>query len=136
VLRAPRHVAALYTRNCVQGKRVELAQQLMAAKKAVVPVPVASADPASTSSPQSAQIADAIARNDQGKHVDGKGGSGKPDRKKRGPGVYRVRAGDSLAAIAREHDCDVSTLAKHNKLRSPSYTIKPGQRLKLDGCDG
>jgi membrane-bound lytic murein transglycosylase D len=141
VLRAPKHVAALYTRNCVQGKRVELAQQLMAAKKAVVPVPVAAADPASTSSPQSAQIADAIARNDQGKRTDdkdsrGKGSQGKNDRKKRGPGVYRVRAGDSLAAIAREHDCDVSTLAKHNKLRSPSYTIKPGQRLKLDGCDG
>jgi membrane-bound lytic murein transglycosylase D len=48
--------------------------------------------------------------------------------------VYRVRAGDSLAAIAREHDCDVSTLARQNKLKKPSYMIKPGQRLKLDGC--
>lgn len=138
VLRAPKHVTALYTRNCVQGKRVELAQQLMAANKSIASV-VAYSDPASASSPQSAQIADAIASGDPSKKVaarDGKGGSGRSDRKKRSPATYRVRAGDSLAAIAREHDCDVSTLAKHNKLKSPGYMIKPGQRLKLDGCDG
>jgi membrane-bound lytic murein transglycosylase D len=133
-LRAPKHVAALYARNCVQGKRVELANTLMAANKSVVPVAIASVDPATTSSPQSAGIADAIVRDDKDK---GKGGSGKAaDRKKKAPTTYRVRAGDSLAAIAREHDCDVTTLAKRNKLKSPGFMIKPGQRLKLDGCDG
>jgi membrane-bound lytic murein transglycosylase D len=132
-LRAPRHVAALYTRNCTQGKRADLADQLMAANKTIVPVAMASVDPATTSSPQSAKIADAIVSDDQGS----KAGAGKKAAKKKpAAGTYRVRAGDSLVAIAREHDCDVSTLAKHNKLKSPGYMIKPGQRLKLDGCDG
>jgi membrane-bound lytic murein transglycosylase D len=39
--------------------------------------------------------------------------------------VYRVRSGDSLIAIAKDHDCDVSQLAKANKLKSPAYRIKP-----------
>jgi membrane-bound lytic murein transglycosylase D len=56
----------------------------------------------------------------------------KPRKKK--PHDYRVRPGDSLIAIAREHSCDVGELAKANRLRSPSYMIKPGQRLKLKGC--
>ncbi len=49
---------------------------------------------------------------------------------------YRVRSGDSLLAIAREHGCDVSVLARENRIKSPGYRIKPGQRLKLKGCEG
>jgi membrane-bound lytic murein transglycosylase D len=47
-----------------------------------------------------------------------------------------VRAGDSLIAIAKDHSCEVATLAKANKIKAPSYRIKPGQRLKLTGCEG
>ena len=54
--------------------------------------------------------------------------------RKKQPNDYRVRPGDSLIAIAREHSCDVSELAKANRLRSPAYMIRPGQRLKLKGC--
>ena len=113
MLRAPKRVATLYGRNCVQGPRAELAQQLMRANKAYVPagdVMVASTMTASTPTPA-------------------------PEKKKR-VRDYRVRAGDSLLAIAREHSCDVTVLAKENRLRSPAYLIKPGQRLKLKGCEG
>ncbi len=48
--------------------------------------------------------------------------------------TYRVRNGDTLAAIARRHDCDGAIqLAKANGLRAP-YVIRAGQTLKLTGC--
>ena len=43
---------------------------------------------------------------------------------------YRVKAGDTLYAIAWKMGLDVKTLAKRNNLKSP-YTIFPGQRLNL-----
>jgi membrane-bound lytic murein transglycosylase D len=127
-LRAPKRVATLYTRNCVQGKHVELAQQLMAANKAIAPAYEASA---ASSSEQ--QLADAMSRGDRGKQ------SGRDDRggkKTKRPGLYRVRPGDSLLAIAQKHSCDVDTLAKKNRIKSPRYRIQPGQHLKLEGCEG
>jgi membrane-bound lytic murein transglycosylase D len=48
---------------------------------------------------------------------------------------YRVRPGDSLLAIAREHSCDLTVLAKANRLKAPGYMIKPNQHLKLKGCE-
>ena len=80
----------------------------------------------------SATVADAMAQGDQGKR---RARAETAKKKKKGPGVYRVRSGDSLIAIAKEHGCDVSDLAKANRLRSPGYMIKPGQRLKLSGCE-
>jgi membrane-bound lytic murein transglycosylase D len=114
-LRAPKRAAALYSRNCVQGPRAALAQELGRANRAWMPAGVAVAMGGGGSAASAAV---------------------EPRKKRRGPGVYRVRSGDSLIAIAREHGCDLSDLAKANKLKSPGYLIKPGQRLKLAGCDG
>ena len=112
VLRAPKQAAALYPKHCVQGPRATLAQELIRANKLYAPVAVASPDAtASPSAPAS---------------------SAKSSKK---PRNYHVRPGDSLLAIAREHSCDVTSLAKANKLKSPNYMIKPGQRLKLQGCE-
>ena len=117
MLRAPKRVAALYAKNCVQGPRAALAQQLMRANKSYAPASVLVAD-SGASAPASAKPAPASS-------------------KKAAPRVrnYRVRPGDSLLAIAREHSCDVTALARENKLKSPHYMIKPGQRLKLRGCE-
>ena len=117
VLRAPKRVAGLYARNCVQGPRSTLAQQLMMANKSYAPVPTAgSVNPLTAVSPAPPPSSARKA---------------KPSR----PKDYRVRAGDSLLAIAREHNCDVSDLASENHLRAPGYLIKPGQRIKLQGCE-
>ena len=43
---------------------------------------------------------------------------------------YRVKAGDTLYAIAWKMGLDVKTLVKRNNLKSP-YTIYPGQLLNL-----
>ncbi len=124
-LRAPRRVGTLYTRNCVQGTHAELARQLVNANK--MDLPAAISPP-----PGSATISEAIARGDNGKQSSrDKAGS----KKKTRPPMYRVRAGDSLMAIAQEHGCDLANLAKSNRIQSPAYRIQPGQRLKLESCN-
>lgn len=48
---------------------------------------------------------------------------------------YTVRKGDTLAAIARKHRCaGVREIASLNRLRAPSYAIKPGQTLQIPMC--
>jgi membrane-bound lytic murein transglycosylase D len=49
---------------------------------------------------------------------------------------HKVRRGDNLVAIAREYSCDLTVLAKANRLKAPGYKISPGQKLKLTGCEG
>ena len=126
-LRAPKRVAMLYTRNCVQGKHAELAQHLVAAQKAYAPPYVAPVEAAPI------QLADATSRGDRGKQSRRDKADGKKQRR---AASYRVRPGDSLEAIAQKHSCDVDTLAKKNRIKSPGYRIQPGQHLKLEGCEG
>ncbi|KFN49011.1 transglycosylase SLT domain-containing protein [Arenimonas composti] len=50
--------------------------------------------------------------------------------------TYRVRSGDTLAAISRRNGCNgAEALARANGLRAP-YVIRAGQELKLVGCRG
>jgi len=117
MLRAPKRVTTLYARNCVQGPRSALAQELMRANKASAPASVqvayAGAAPSASAEPAPTPSKKAVPR----------------------PRNYKVRSGDSLLAIAREQSCDVTVLAKENKLKAPYYMIKPGQRLRLKGCE-
>ncbi len=46
------------------------------------------------------------------------------------PDSITVRKGDTLYALAKQHDITAKQLASINRLKSP-YTIKPGQTLKL-----
>ena len=52
------------------------------------------------------------------------------------PQEYRVVRGDTLVSIARRFGCGTKDLAKTNGIEPPRYQIRPGQRLKLDGCSG
>jgi membrane-bound lytic murein transglycosylase D len=131
VIRAPSRVAGLYTKNCISGPRAQLAQELGRANRDWMPVATSmGGGGASTSQTVSA----AMSAGDPSKKVASRDTDKK--KKKHAPGVYRVRSGDNLIAIAKDHNCDISQLAKANKLKSPGYMIKPGQRIKLDGCDG
>ena len=55
---------------------------------------------------------------------------------RRAPGAHKERTilMVSLGGIARKQQCNLADLAKANRLKKPSYAIKPGQVLKLEGC--
>ena len=47
---------------------------------------------------------------------------------------YSVQRGETLTSIAEKFQCDTGDLAEANKIKGPRYAIRPGQRLKLSGC--
>ena len=58
--------------------------------------------------------------------------TGKPaSAKKRN---YNVQRGETLTSIAQKFQCDMRMLAAANNLSGPRYSIRPGQRLRLEGC--
>ncbi len=114
-LRVPPLLPKLYRANCaVPSPRQQLAADLVAARKPVVisysppppPPPLAVERPSRASSKNSAKVK-----------------------------TYKVKRGDTMASIVRKMRCDdIKELGAANGLRAP-YAIRPGQTLKLVGCD-
>jgi murein DD-endopeptidase MepM/ murein hydrolase activator NlpD len=52
-----------------------------------------------------------------------------------GPGYYRVKSGDTLTRIARDHNQSVSNLMRWNKLDNPNQ-IDTGQVLRVEPPEG
>ena len=117
-LNATTRIAWLYRFNCTRGKRLELAQQLMASDVRSALVRVGDPMPANGPAASDASAAAPAAR--------------APAKPK--PRTYKVQRGDTLGGIARKQQCNLADLAKANRLKKPSYAIKPGQVLKLEGC--
>jgi len=116
VLRAPKHLTASYRDNCIQGPRAEMASELMRATKAA-DMPEYAAAASYVPEPAPAPVSKTHASSKKSKS-------------------HRVRRGDNLVGIAREYSCDLTVLAKANRLKAPAYRISPGQKLKLTGCEG
>jgi membrane-bound lytic murein transglycosylase D len=125
-------IAGLYGRYCVQGERAELARQLMAsdARTAVVQVGDIGPVPESTTTyvPGQGAVQATIA-------------TGKPapvvaKSKPRPAKTHVVRRGETLTRVAQQYQCDMRVLAKANGIKAPRYMVKPGQKLKLEGCRG
>jgi membrane-bound lytic murein transglycosylase D len=129
-LNATTKIVGLYNRWCVQGQRADLAHTLVMsdASSAIVrtgPVtPVLSGDAVYEAESAGTGSAGAVA-------------SAKAAPKKSSkPSSYTVKRGETLTAIAQKFQCDTGDLAKANKLKAPRYAIKPGQKIKLAGCEG
>ena len=120
-LNATTRIVGLYGRYCVQGPRAELAAQLVRSdpSSAIVrtgvieslPMPDATTPVAAVASrPATVKPSPAMTRN------------------------YSVQRGETLTSIAQKFQCDTGDLAKANAIKPPRYAIRPGQRLKLEGC--
>jgi membrane-bound lytic murein transglycosylase D len=115
-LNATTKIVGLYDRYCVQGPRATLAQQLVRSdpNAAIVRTGAVEQMPdVATSAPTT------IA-------------TGKPAPVQ--PRHYSVQRGETLTSIARKFQCSTGDLAEANKIKAPRYAIRPGQRLKLEGC--
>lgn len=117
-------MAGLYNRWCTQGARADLAKQLVMSdpNSAIVNVGAIQnvAPPVSTFVPGTGAVPTTIAT-----------GAPKPAKKMR---EHRVERGDTLVSIAQRYSCDARMLAKANSLKAPRYAIRPGLRMKLEGC--
>lgn len=122
-INATTKIVGLYNRWCTNGARAELARTLVLSDPTtaivrmgpVTPVNAAGADGADSGS--DTIIADS-----------------KPEKSAKRPRDYRVQRGETLTAIAQKFQCDTGDLAKVNRIKGPRFAIRPGQRLKLDGC--
>lgn len=131
LLNATTKIVGLYGRYCVQGQRADLAHTLVIsdASSAIVrtgPVtPLPSDDAVYEAESAGTGAAGAPAPS-----------ASRPSAKPSRPTSYTVRRGETLTAIAQKFQCDTGDLARANKLKAPRYAIKPGQKLKLKGCEG
>ncbi|MET0892586.1 MAG: transglycosylase SLT domain-containing protein [Pseudoxanthomonas sp.] len=122
-IRATSKIASLYSRNCINGPRADLARTLIAANvdsavvRSVGTVDVGDISPV-------AGVPTTVAT-----------GAPKPAKPKvEQVREYRVARGDNLGRIAGKFDCDMKKLAQANGLKGPGYSVKPGQEIKLQGC--
>jgi membrane-bound lytic murein transglycosylase D len=119
-LNATTKIVGLYNRYCVQGPRAVLAQQLVRSDPGSAIVRTGTVEQLSDGAATApALVPTTIA-------------TGKPAPVR--PRHYSVQRGETLTSIARKFQCSTGDLAKANKIKAPRYAIRPGQRLKLEGC--
>lgn len=142
VLRAPKKLTAMYRTHCVQGPRAELAAELMRANKTFSPVMTSNSMAAINGNASMSPLVNAASGNnsslaEQIASATPVDPAKKTGKKKTEPKVkqYKVRKGDNLLAIVKEHNCDLTAVAKANKLRAPNYMLQPGQKIRLQGCE-
>lgn len=133
-LNATTQIARLYNRHCLDGKRLQLARQLVTSDPSLAIVRVGSMTSvqslAADGTPQPASKTVYVPGEGA---VEAKVATGVP-AKPAPPRRHRVTNGETLTAVARKYDCSVRDLADANDIPAPRYAIRPGQVLKLDGC--
>jgi membrane-bound lytic murein transglycosylase D len=127
-INASAHMVRLYNRRCVKGPTAELAHTLVTAT-----VDSAIRDDV----PRSTRVAvGEVSGVPLGVPTTVATGTPRPAKPKSAQvRSYQVARGDTLGKIVGKFRCETRELAKANGLRAPSYPLKPGQQLKLTGCD-
>ncbi|MFC7301583.1 transglycosylase SLT domain-containing protein [Cognatiluteimonas weifangensis] len=121
-LNATSRIVGLYGRYCVQGPRATLAQQLVRSDPGAAIVRMGAVE----------QLPDGGAAGPMTTAAATTSASGRPAPMQ--PRRYSVQRGETLTAIARKFQCSTGELARANDIKAPRYAIRPGQRLKLEGC--
>jgi len=125
-LNATTRIVGLYNRYCTQGPRAALAEQLVRSdpNSAIVRTgPLTQVPMTSASMTAPTTVATGVPTTIA---------TGRPARAK--TRNYSVQRGETLTSIAQKFQCDMRVLAGANDLSGPRYSIRPGQRLKLEGC--
>jgi membrane-bound lytic murein transglycosylase D len=117
-LNATTQIVGLYNRYCLQGPRALLAEQLVRCDPDTA---IVRSGPVAPPAPSVAAVAST--------HATGK--PGPVSTRRRNDSVQR---GETLTSIAEKFQCATSDLAQANDIKGPRYAIRPGQRLKLEGC--
>jgi membrane-bound lytic murein transglycosylase D len=116
-------MVGLYNRWCTQGPRAELARTLVLSDPTTAIVRTGAIEmvqpPVSTFVPGTVPVATTVSS-----------GTPKPATAR----DYRVQRGETLSSIARKFECDISLLAKANDIVAPRFSIRPGQKVKLESC--
>ncbi|WP_434027654.1 transglycosylase SLT domain-containing protein [[Pseudomonas] boreopolis] len=130
LINANTRIVGLYNRYCVSGPRADLARTLITAD-----LNAAIVRPAPNSYTGSVAVGDAspIAAGVPTTVATGRPEPAKPKAKQ--ARSYKVAKGDTLGRIAQKYQCELKELARANGLKAPAYAIKPGQTIKLQGCD-
>ncbi|MGN7916172.1 transglycosylase SLT domain-containing protein [Lysobacter sp. 22409] len=131
-LNATVKMVGLYNRWCTQGKRAELAHTLVMsdASNAIVRTGPLTVLPSSDGAVDGT-LPSTIAAGE----LAGLASPQAPAKKKPAtPRDYRVQRGETLTDVAQKFQCDTKQLAKANGIKAPRYMVKPGQKLKLNGC--
>ncbi|WMJ69970.1 transglycosylase SLT domain-containing protein [Stenotrophomonas sp. 24(2023)] len=137
LINATTRIASLYARNCVSGPRADLARALITADlNAAIVRPGAVAYTGSVAVGGVVPVAAAAEGDEIAATPTAPVAAPKPPAKGK-PKVrtYKVGKGDTLGRIAARFQCDVPALARANGLKAPAYSLRPGQTLKLQGCD-
>jgi len=137
LINATTRIAGLYNRYCLSGPRADLARTLITADLnaaivrptaatytgnvavgGVVPVSAAAAPVEPALAAPAAPVAPVAAPRAPAK-----------------PRTHTVASGETLGRIAQRYQCQVPALARANGLKAPSYALRPGQVLTLQGCN-
>lgn len=130
VINANTRIVGLYAKYCVSGPRADLARTLITAD-----LNTAIARPAAASYTGSVAVGDAspIAAGVATTVATGRPEPARPKAKQ--VRSYKVAKGDTLGRVAQKYQCELKELARANGLKAPGYTLRPGQTIKLQGCD-
>ncbi len=116
-------MVGLYNRWCTQGPRAELARTLVLSDPTTAIVRTGAiemvAPPVSTFVPGAGAVVGTVA-------------TGRPT-----PVAvrdYQVQTGETLMSISRKFRCESGALARANGIAGPQFAIRPGQKLRLEGC--
>jgi len=120
-LNATTRIVGLYGRYCVQGPRAALAAQLVRSDPNSAIVRTGTIENLPMTDPPASVVPTTVA-------------TGKPAPAKARTRNYSVQRGETLTSIAQKFQCDTGELARANDIKPPRYAIRPGQRLRLEGC--
>jgi membrane-bound lytic murein transglycosylase D len=124
-LNATTRIVGLYGRYCTQGPRAALAAQLVRSDPSSAIVRTGAIEMLPMTDVPATAVPTTIA-------------TGKPApadvKVKVKTRNYSVQRGETLTSIAQKFQCDTGELAKANDIKPPRYGIRPGQRLRLEGC--